>query len=398
MSLFEAHLFSRFKNAPTIMFRFHCFALFFRKIWSIIFFSETTSTDVCNQIRIRLTRVVWWFGQSSENLMVPHSFSLNLLTWTCEAVSSSILLHRQRVRFLSAASNQWTHIWWLLSWIELMKPVLVFGGHWILKSLWSTTLLAYGAECRIFFREEFLHLRINLKCFVNNSNTPSFFSTIVHIILVGLTESDRSFDDSIRFGSMWGRLVMIPRQFFASFQELQACFQEVKIASNCSSYLVQSCFCTDQLCVHWAAKSCTTTAFTSGWSFGKWMNELFPSRCVRGLAGICEGGVLGIVSPALPDVQILLPVLPWPVLSHSEISSSRSPDAVRARLPDAASALLLGLVSTIPLGTTPTCNWCYIFGLLRIIFQARVQLVTLSIIWLWSTCSNLWRQLWLLLS
>ena len=79
----------------------------------------------------------------------------------------------------------------------------------------------------------------------------------------------------------------------------------------------------------------------------------FPPCLFESLAGTCGGGVLGIVSPALPDDPDSLSTNPsvkgW---SHSERSCSRSPEAVGARSSDAASASLRGLLSKLTAGTT----------------------------------------------
>ena len=68
---------------------------------------------------------------------------------------------------------------------------------------------------------------------------------------------------------------------------------------------------------------------------------------------MCGGGVLGIVSPALPDDPDSHSTSPSVKgLSQSGLCCSRSPEDAGVRSPDALSALLRELASTITPGTT----------------------------------------------
>ena len=71
----------------------------------------------------------------------------------------------------------------------------------------------------------------------------------------------------------------------------------------------------------------------------------FSPDLLEGLAGLCGGGVLGIVSPALPDDPVS------PSTSPSVNGGSQSGRSC-SRSADAASASLRGRVSTLTPGTT----------------------------------------------
>ena len=82
-----------------------------------------------------------------------------------------------------------------------------------------------------------------------------------------------------------------------------------------------------------------------------------PSDLFEGFAGICEGDVSGIVSPALPS-DLHSPSLSPSVYccSQSGRSSSRSSGAVGGRSPDTGTASLRGRVSTQSPSTTIGTN------------------------------------------
>ena len=114
-------------------------------------------------------------------------------------------------------------------WAELMKLILVCCGNWMIKKSRSQSYYWTAEWSVVSSFVKFSYLMINLEGLVNNNNIPWLLSTIVHPILVGLTESKsllflfwplvrRCHGVSDRCGVDWSRFQERSSQAFCELQ------------------------------------------------------------------------------------------------------------------------------------------------------------------------------------
>ena len=300
--------------------------------------------------------------------------------------------------------------------------MLIFIFTFIVLYLLSLLLLP-----SLFFFLSLTHTAVASPHF--NHNMPSLLFAIFHLILLGLTELKSLlllFGDSIRFGSVC-RLIIIPRHIFENFVNslellvhktsglLSGCKSECALfIVSCAVFVVHG-----KLCIHWNAKSCTTTRISmlqswfvlliensvirpncvheflllviscllgfrdSSWMEFSWFLRVckyhiwglvendwplcLPPDLFEGLAAICGGGVLGSVSPPLPDDPDSPPTSPSEKSDASlEYLALGLPKLSALGLPTSGS-------SGVNMGDCALSSMCKNTHFLREIFLARVR-------------------------